>query len=500
MNRILYLFLLLGFTGLHAQQQINRCGTPASDEMIDRLIENKRNLHSYSAADRNVDYIPVVYHLIADQQGNGRASMDNILDMHCMLNEDFADAGLQFYVQEYKETNNNAIYNGAYNQNTASGIMQVKKEDGAVNIWVTNSANDPSSGQGTTLAFYHPFYDWIVINKSYASGNDNTISHEMGHFFSLPHPFLGWENCDTPGNNQTAPSQTCNNNLVELQNGSNCETAGDMICDTAPDYNFGFGASGCEFTQTVYDPNGDVVDPDELLHMGYFLNCSLEDYYFTNDQQGIMVADFNSPFRAYLQSNFTPTIISSAPVLLSPADDQQDLPFNAVQLEWESVSGANTYLLEIDPVANLNSFFLQQFIVSGNSKVLTTLDANKTYHWRVRPMNSYQTCTDLQSETFSFRTNSTTANNNIEELNEWNVRPNPVSPGADLIVDIEAATGFSGLVKLTDITGREVLSRELRVQTGQQQLSLTTDQLQTGLYLVTLQTDDAVMTRRVVVR
>ena len=499
MNRILYFLLLFACTGLQAQQ-INRCGTPDSQEMIDRLIENKRHMNAHSTADRDVDYIPVVYHLIADQQGNGRASLDDIRDMHCMLNEDYLSTGMQFFVQEYKETNNNAIYNGAYNQNTAGGIMQIKKESGVVNIWVVNSANDPNSGQGTTLAYYSPFYDWIVINKSYARGGDNTISHEMGHFFSLPHPFLGWEGCDTPGNNQTAPTQTCNNDLVELQDGSNCETAGDMICDTAPDYNFGFGASGCEFTGTVYDPNGDVVDPDELLHMGYFLNCDVSDYYFTNDQQSLMVADYNSPFRSYLQSNFTPTLITESPDLLFPADDQQDVPFNSVELQWESVAGANTYLLEIDPVANLNSFFLQTFVVSGNSKVLTTLDANKTYHWRVRPMNSYQTCASLQSEAFSFRTNSTTANNNIEQLNEWGVRPNPVRPGADLIVDIEATTGFNGLLKMTDITGREVRTRELRVQSGQQQLSLNTDGLQSGVYLVTLQTGDAVMTRRVVVR
>lgn len=80
-----------------------------------------------------------------------------------------------------------------------------------------------------------------------------TMAHEMGHVFGLLHTF---ETGD------------------ELVNGSNCETAGDMICDTPADpYVEGadtMWVNGCEFIFLGVDANGQLYQPQTGNTMSYY--------------------------------------------------------------------------------------------------------------------------------------------------------------------------------------------------------------------------------------
>ena len=53
-----------------------------------------------------------------------------------------------------------------------------------------------------------------------AGGNDTTLSHELGHYFDLYHT------------HETSFGTEC-------PSGSNCQSAGDMVCDTPADPNLG---------------------------------------------------------------------------------------------------------------------------------------------------------------------------------------------------------------------------------------------------------------------
>jgi hypothetical protein len=95
-----------------------------------------------------------------------------------------------------------------------------------------------------------------------------TIAHELGHYFSLDHPFAN------PG--------------TELVNESNCATAGDQVCDTPADpYVYGQAISNyidanCLFTYTGKDANGSYYDPDVSNIMSYYSPCIC--LKFTHDQ------------------------------------------------------------------------------------------------------------------------------------------------------------------------------------------------------------------------
>jgi len=85
---------------------------------------------------------------------------------------------------------------------------------------------------------------------------DGTLTHEMGHMFGLLHTFEG--------------------NGIELVNGSNCETEGDLICDTpadpfveGDDMSLYIGED-CEFISIKLDSNFQYYQPDVGNIMSYY--------------------------------------------------------------------------------------------------------------------------------------------------------------------------------------------------------------------------------------
>lgn len=82
-----------------------------------------------------------------------------------------------------------------------------------------------------------------------------SLTHEMGHQWGLAHTFAG--------------------NGEELVDGSNCETAGDGICDTPADPfdpadEETVWQNGCEFVYLGLDDNGQFYQPDMGNIMSYY--------------------------------------------------------------------------------------------------------------------------------------------------------------------------------------------------------------------------------------
>ena len=113
----------------------------------------------------------------------------------------------------------------------------------------------------------------MVVNYCVASAG-GTLAHELGHYFGLLHTF-----------------ETSNG--AELVDGSNCETAGDGICDTPADpYIEGSPiqwtdlADPCRFVYRGLDANGDFYTPHTANVMSYYdggCTCG-----FTFDQLTLM--------------------------------------------------------------------------------------------------------------------------------------------------------------------------------------------------------------------
>ncbi|HMQ49138.1 MAG TPA: T9SS type A sorting domain-containing protein [Saprospiraceae bacterium] len=494
---------------IFAQQNQGWCGTVGehADAVMERLIANQEALAENPIVFRDeVSFVPVKFHLIGRTDGTGVISKHRVLDQLCDLNEDFASMDLQFYVRAgFNYIFNTTVYSN--HANTENTIMTFQRDNQAMNVFIPEDATPSNqTGPGVVLGYYSPSKDWLVLAKFEVGRNASTVTHEVGHFFSLPHPFHGWEpnpwNLADHGNpvmQQIAPDGI---RQVELVDRSNCATAGDRICDTPVDYNFGFGWNNCNYTTQVRDRNNDLIDPEERLFMGYFLDCDEDDYIFSEDQQDLMVQDYFSNSRAYLRNQppANAAIINDTTDPAFPSNGQVLDYYNDVNLSWTASVGADAYLLQISRVSTFTeSLIIYDDFVYGINKVIDFLEANKTYYWRVRPLNAYDACPSF-TETQSFTTGSLVSTGEHKLVNNLKVSPNPAQSNMELRLEVESKSYFSGTINLYNAAGQMVKSfGQFDLSAGQQMINLPLGQVAAGFYMVALESEGGSVRERVVV-
>lgn len=509
MSKFLYTFMLAALV-VAAQAQNHQhgawCGTygPEVNElMMRRLAQNKAALEAYGSFARGgTQYVPIKFHLVADNSGAGRVSEAIVLGQLCELNEDYASLGIQFFLKDgtFNYVNNTTVFsnhNGAINT-----IMTFQRNARALNIWIVDAIPDEDPNNGQTLAYYSPVKDWIVARKANVGPNDATLSHEVGHFFDLSHPFLGWDAAayDPAVHGTPAPAMSPGGVPTELASGANCATAGDGICDTPADYNLGLGWSNCNYTGGARDPNNQLVNPEERLYMGYFLNCPDEEYIFSPMQQEIMLADLASSARNYLRQDPVPAIseIEAGTTLLAPEDATTLAGYNQVNFSWTAVPGATAYLLEISRVSTFTINPIRT-VVYGTNKIITGLEANKTYYWRVRPFNAHRAC-QTPTPNGTFTTGTLTDVETPAGVVSHEIAPNPIRSGESLRVTIVPETSVTGHIQLFDLTGRAVTGVQThRFTTVESTVSMDVAQLSAGIYLLNITTDNGQLTEKVVI-
>ena len=515
---ILGMICLLSLSSLSAQAQEGTCGTVGQlqEDFISDLRNNIRTAEANPIRFRSTQYLPIKFHIISETDGTNGVRESRILDQLAALNEDFLPMDIQFYL---KDCSFNYIDNSTVFENhevTIGTIMKANKDNNAINVFVPETADRSSSNLGRTLGYYLKVAitntgvfdsDWMVVRKSEISASSITLTHELGHFFTLAHPHRGWDrepyDSEKHGNPVQASSPNTNPAIAtELQDGSNCTTAGDLLCDTPPDYNFGISWNNCDYDAGTQDPMGTVVNPEERLYMGYFNFCSSDDYFFSPMQQAAMIASLSSSERDYIRNGWTPgdADITANTTLEFPADEEELGYFNDIPFKWSTVVGANKYLLEISRFTNYqegsNTF---SFVVNGNSKVIDGLAPDRKYFWRVRPFNCYDTAMPF-TESGAFRTGTVTKVDEPEFIEALKLTPNPVRANASVQLELNSKETFEGQISWYSISGQR-LKTEIgyRFLNGSNRLTLSTDDLSAGVYFLTLDTADGRITRRVAI-
>lgn len=493
------LALFFAMAGTAIAQAPFTCGTSQEDLQAakEQMFKNMEELRGV-ALPRTVTYVPVRFWRVGKSDGTGKIPERNILDALCTLNENYADQNIQFYLKEIKDVHNSSVYD---NPGSFAGAATIKDLMiyNAINIFITNDAGDGAAAywQGPAGNSFNS-NDWIVCSKAYL-GDVRVLTHEVGHFFSLPHPFHGWEGHawdpsvhGNPVGLYAPDGQTLN----EYADGSNCVTAGDGICDTPADYLH--PSSNCTYSANAKDPSGQPIAPDPNLYMNYHFGC--DSYYFTDEQKMHIQNSLFSASRNYVRPNYTPntTEITETPVLVAPINDEDVPGYTNIVLEWDPVPGADMYLVEIDRFQTF-TVLPQRFVVNTNSLVIDELEPNKKYYWRVRPFNEYYTCTDF-SEPESFRTGDAVAVREIEAVTEWAVAPNPVARQPFVRLSLTVDTPFEADLSLVSATGQVVWRQPAqRFGIGNTSIDIPVADLPAGLYNIVLQSTEGVLTRRLIV-
>ena len=509
LKKICLLGLILLTINSISQAQV--CGTTGHDVM-ERLQENLRALYDNPIIPRETRYIPIKFHIVAKTDGSGGVAEAQIYDMLCGVNEDFLDMEIQFYIKDgdFNYISNDAIFNlildsnhpeSSINPVILQNIMNSNRDFAALNVWMVRDIILNAEATGNVLGFYSPTRDWIVMLNGEVRSSSITLTHELGHFFSLPHPFNGWESETYDPEKHGNPVQANSPGFIptEKVDRSNCEAAGDLICDTPPDYNFA-GVS-CNWSEEILDPNGELVNPEEKLFMGYF-PCDESDYFFSDMQKQLIIQDAGNADRNYLATapNLVTTVLDVNTELIFPENNEVLTYYQGLELEWSAVDGATQYLVEID---RLPTFVFQKqsfFVKNANFLELNNLEANKKYYWRVKPYNNYSTCQPFTLAKAFTTGDNATAVQDIDFISKWVVSPNPLTQNTDLALRFSAEKAFEANIRFYSLSGQEVGQRQTqRFQAGNNQVNLSVPNLANGVYMMSLQTTEGIRTERLII-
>ncbi|MFA6923319.1 MAG: M43 family zinc metalloprotease [Bacteroidales bacterium] len=248
-----YLFFYFSIISyLYAQE--NKCGTVVSPEFMKSYKQRIKNEFNKT---RNVNIkastvpdtclnkeIAITMHIVCDSTGSCKITKSDIDDAFTILNNDFKPICLSFKICKI-DTIKNWKYNFFDSQIEEKEIFTLYYNPKTINVYLVEKIK-LNGGYPAGYAPLPPSSDYIFLNKSAIK---TSISHEMGHYFNLLHTF------EISGGAEDA-------------DGDNCETAGDLICDTEADIeNAQF--SGCTYIGSAKDTKGDYITPPICNLMSY---------------------------------------------------------------------------------------------------------------------------------------------------------------------------------------------------------------------------------------
>ncbi len=446
-------------------------------------------------------YVPSRLVVVGRNDGSGYIDPVRLLNGLELLNSDFEDMNIQFYIKEFDYLNRTSYYDYSSN-NTPVQMMNLHNEGGVINSYFVGN---PAGNCGV----YYGGPDALVVGNNCMGANDRTWSHEMGHLFTLPHTFYGWESVEEIDNidlDDRAPATVRYRGAdvpVELVDGSNCEGAADGFCDTAPDYLMQRWAcnNAGEYRDSLTDPDSVKFAVPAFNVMSYALDNCVSG--FTEEQKTAMQTNLNA------RQTFDGTGVDRFAAdgeemnLLLPVNNATLEVSDYVDLVWNSVPNADYYIVQLNTSTNFNGAVLQSFVVSDTTATIEEdLTPNTRYYWRVRPFNRYVTDSDFGDQKFRFKNGEFPTATIDAALNAAiSVAPNPVSGGQALRINGQDL-GQSGKMtyELIDAAGRVMLSREnLSIRANGFNETIETLGMPAGVYFLRIRLNEKLVTKRVVV-
>jgi hypothetical protein len=474
----LFLGSLMAQTTHHAP-----CGTPPAPEFVRNFIQSLD--YSVHPEDPTRINIPVTIHIVKATNGSGGFLENNAFLTICDLNQRMASAGLFFYVPgAVRFILSDALYNPV-DYGPLNTMISQNNVARTMNIYYTNLgamslcgfAYYPNTGPGGNQN-----NGAVVMSFACSQPSGTTLTHEVGHFFNLPHTFDQTSN-NPSGNNAERVTRNFNETLPRLS--ANCNTEGDNFCDTPAD--FIDNRWNCPTGIIQLDINGDRFRPDSSYYMSYSSDQCMSRF---SDQQitamRATLTNTNSP-RGYLTINPMPAYpdITTGPALISPAT-ADTFPGNYIVFRWNRTPGATAYQIKI----LLFNFSVLDTITTDTFYInqARLVRANREHSWQVRALNGANLCTPYSDRIFFFAGAYITNVGIPSESgnNSWMIYPTLLESGVSHPLNVGGLTENAPFeVELRDTWGRKIQEWAFKQVEDRQTLSL--HPLASGLYYICVQ-------------
>jgi len=449
--------------------QTSQVSTQQSEEekiaLLEKASQAVMNGEFQSASDY---FVPLTITILHEDDGSGGEISDaDVLEVFCEVKESYAPYGINLYIDTIRHVNNSDLFNYG-NSESLDLLLGVEN---AINIYFL--ASDASGACASAL---YPTLVYYGYQCFHSLGMTKTFARAFGLISTAGYEVPTGHNCGIQME------------VGEKVDGSNCETAGDRICDTPPDYaKFSWecdsNGEGC----IQIDPDGVEFRPDGTNFMSVS-NCQSQ---FSPMQAEVMKYTIEATFAnsTIPPSSHNLSEITDNPVLLFPEDGAPSVnPLN-VTFSWEPVENATHYLIEINRTSSFSSFFMiANAIVTTNQYNSDDLLPSNTYYWRIKPYNVGY-CAPY-SDTSSFMTSSVVGIEEIDGLERFEVYPNPAVAGKSIGIELQSNKYLEGTLSLHNIHGQTAYSNSITAN-GTDRFEIKTEDLPTGLYVVNIDFSNA---------
>ncbi len=196
--------------------------------------------------------VPLTFHVIRTSGGTSGIPQSQLDQAMIDANSVFAPSGIEFCLPGPIDYIDSDFF--YFNISGTADINMMRTTNtvpDTINIYFTENL----PGLCGISAFTFSTVQGIAMANSCTGlpNNPSTFPHELGHYFDLFHTHTTF-------------------NGAECVNGSNCATAGDLVCDTPADPRVGSStvSTSCVYTGSATDPcNGSAYDPPVTNLMSY---------------------------------------------------------------------------------------------------------------------------------------------------------------------------------------------------------------------------------------
>lgn len=324
------------------------CGTIHSSEI--HSFENNLSALSAKSISSNPYCVQIAFYIVRNSDGSGGFNASDISGVLRGINDAYNIHNIYFFSAGISYINNTEFMNtNVGTNNEFPALIASGNNPNAISFYLVPtlmSNNDALAGVANGILSKH-----LIVRNEYAdpSSGRQTPAHEIGHCLNLLHT------------HETALG-------IEAINGSNCTTAGDLICDTPADPGLVLGGNvsyGCQYT------GGNGYNPLVNNIMSYSGTCRTS---FTNGQ--------GTRSSAALASSTVLQPIKSTSCNI-PTISDPNISCNGYTYTLTNIPANTTVLWDIEPsgnvtMSNQTSNSITVNVISGSSETVR-LRARITY-------------------------------------------------------------------------------------------------------------------------
>lgn len=475
---------------LFAQTPTSFCGTePFESESLEKWHAERPMVTLRS---NDTFYVRMKVHLVGTDAGSGYYPINSLLESFCKLNQDMAQTKIQLEMDPDIHYIANSSYND-HGRQTGLQMMLFNNLNNRLNVYIVANPNG-------ACGYYSNSGNAIALRKSCLGKFNTTWAHEVGHYFSLPHTFNGWEGTDYEYGD-VAPNRVGRNGiLVEKADGSNCATAADRFCDTDADYlSYRWTCFGGTSPDSLMDPDSTNFLVEGKYIMGYSNDqCTA---IFTDEQISAMHFNIqtdrsdeqsNNPLPARVNFDFD-TYKGVMGV------DGEELQYDDATIAWPAMTNAESYVVQITkklPFATDPDYIL---ITQDTFLKMDFLEMDQTYEWEIMGFNGRYSCSEF-TKTFEFEATELTASINPEVQADLSVYPNPTSSAQPLYISYNSPIATIANISIHNLNGKAVFKRTFNMTTGENNLSISGYDLQAGVYILQYQDERGFASRKLIIQ